>query len=327
MSDTLPLPRVHTRPDDEKVAWVRSIPFILLHVAVVLVVVTRFSWSMVALAAATYFVRMFFITAGYHRYFAHRTFKTSRLVQFLFAFGAQTSIQKGVLWWAGHHRHHHRYSDQVEDIHSPVLKGFWWSHVGWILCMKFDATPFGSIKDFARYPELRFLNRFHWLPAVLTGAVLYLGWGFDAFVWGGLVSTVLLWHGTFTINSLSHVFGSRRYLTTDTSKNNFVLSLITLGEGWHNNHHYHQNTVNQGWFFWELDVTYLVLRVLAAFRIVWDLRVCPDAVRFAYRHYTPEQQAQVQVKAKYFRPRTEPTPAPEPAVGLRPPITSGARAQ
>lgn len=280
---------------DHRINWVQSIPFFAVHLfAAVAVFFVPFHWSYVVWALALYYVRMWVVTTGYHRYFAHRTFKTSRGVQFLLAFLAETSAQKGVLWWAANHRHHHRESDQPADVHSPLQDGFWWSHVGWILSDRYSETREEAIRDFARFPELRFLNRWHLLPPFLLAVGLFLIGGFPLLVWGFFVSTVLLWHGTFTINSLSHVFGSRRYKTTDTSRNNFLLALITCGEGWHNNHHYHQNTANQGWFWWELDLSFYVLKLLSALGLVWDLRLPSESVKYAFRKYSPEERAELQ---------------------------------
>jgi stearoyl-CoA desaturase (delta-9 desaturase) len=254
-------------------------PFIAAHfLALAGAIYTGVTTELVVLTVVTYYVRMFFITGAYHRYFAHRSYKTSRAFQFLLALGGTTASQKGVLWWAGHHRDHHRYSDTPRDIHSPVRHGLLWSHVGWILSTRYDATPFDKIRDFASYPELRWLNKY-WPVPLAAGAVgLWLIGGLPWVIWGGLVSTVLLWHGTFTINSLSHVYGSRRYATTDESKNNFILALITLGEGWHNNHHHYQSSANQGFFWYEIDVSFMVIRLLGLLGIVWDIRTPPKAI-------------------------------------------------
>jgi stearoyl-CoA desaturase (delta-9 desaturase) len=259
---------------NERINWWKSTAFFLMHLAPFAVFLTGITVSDVLLCIALYLVRMFFVTAGYHRYFAHRSYKMGRVMQFVMAFGASTAAQKGVLWWAGYHRHHHLYSDQPKDIHSPV-RGFWWSHVGWILCDKYKPTPTELIQDFAKYPELRFLNRFHLLPPTLLGAsVLVLG-GPSALVVGFFLSTVLLYHGTFVINSLTHIIGRRRYVTQDSSRNSLVLALLTLGEGWHNNHHYYRSATKQGFFWWEIDVTYYVLKLLSWFGLVWDLRAPP----------------------------------------------------
>ena len=264
-----------TLPNGARIPVLRSFPFAMIHVAALSAFFVRFRWSYLVVCLGLYVVRMFFVTAGYHRYFSHRSFKTSRALQFAFAFGAMSSAQKGILWWAGYHRHHHRHSDTELDLHSPTLFGFFWSHVGWIISDRYSDTRLDYIGDFAKYPELRWLNKYHVLPPLALAVTLYLIGGLPLFVWGFCVSTVLLWHGTFTINSLSHLFGSRRYVTTDTSKNNFLLSLITLGEGWHNNHHHFMASACQGFFWWELDLTYYTLKALSWFGLVWDLRKVP----------------------------------------------------
>ena len=254
--------------------WLVSLPFYAVHVAAVVgVALVGFSWKGVALALALYYVRMFGVTGGYHRYFSHRTYRTSRAFQFFLALLAQSSIQKGALWWAAHHRDHHKYSDTPKDPHSYRDYGFWYSHVGWILSTETEETDYSRISDLARYPELRWLNNWHVVPALFLAVGLWLVGSWPALVWGFFVSTTLLWHGTFTINSLSHIWGKRRYTTTDDSKNNPVLAIVTMGEGWHNNHHYYPRSVRQGFQWWQIDMTYYVLRALAAVGLVWDLHV------------------------------------------------------
>lgn len=262
-------------PNGARLQVLPSIPFVLIHAAALCVFRMPFHWSYVAICAATFAIRMFFVTAGYHRYFSHRAFKTSRAFQFIMASVATASAQKGVLWWAAHHRHHHRFSDQEEDLHSPTLFGFFWAHAGWILSDKYNDTRFQYISDFAKFPELRWLNKYWIVPPVLLGAAFWFFAGWPIFVWGFCLSTVILWHDTFTINSLAHLFGSRRYATADTSKNNWVLAILTLGEGWHNNHHHFMASARQGFFWWEFDLTYYLLKALSAFGIVWDLREVP----------------------------------------------------
>jgi stearoyl-CoA desaturase (delta-9 desaturase) len=285
----------------DRIQWLKSIPFLAVHVvALATPLVAPFAWRWIALAAALYAVRMFAITAGYHRYFSHRTYRTSRAFQLVLAVLGTTAVQKGPLWWAAHHRDHHRFSDGPDDVHSPLQRGFWWSHVGWILSDRYSETREEAIRDFARFPELRFLNRWYLLPPVVLAVAVFLIGGFPLLVWGFFVSTVLLWHGTFTINSLSHVFGARRYKTTDTSRNNFLLALVTCGEGWHNNHHYHQNTANQGWFWWEVDASFYVLRLLSALGLVWDLRLPSESVKYSFRKYTPEEQAVLRTMPAMF---------------------------
>jgi stearoyl-CoA desaturase (delta-9 desaturase) len=264
-------------PAKEQMMFAKSIPFFAMHLVPFLAFFTGVRVIDWVVCIALYYVRMFFITGGYHRYFAHRSYNTSRFFQFVLAFGGGTSAQKGALWWAAHHRHHHRYSDTEKDIHSP-LKGFWWSHVGWILVKRYDDTDYEAIKDLAKYPELVWLNKYHYVPPILLGVAVFLAGGWSMLLIGFFLSTVILYHGTFFINSLSHVFGRRRYVTKDTSRNSMLLALVTLGEGWHNNHHYYQAAARQGFFWWEIDGSYYVLKVLSWLRIVSDLRQPPKTI-------------------------------------------------
>jgi stearoyl-CoA desaturase (delta-9 desaturase) len=260
---------------------VTSLAFWGVHVAAVVgVIALGWSWSGVALALGSYFLRMIVVTAAYHRYFAHRSFKTSRAFQFLLALGAQSAAQKGVLWWASHHRWHHKYSDTPKDVHSVRQRGFWYAHVGWIMGPGWDKTDHTLVADLAKFPELRALDWWgmHLLPTVaLALAFLFIG-GAPALVWGYFVSTVLLWHGSFSINSLAHLWGKRRYATGDDSRNSWLLALITTGEGWHNNHHHYQSSAKQGFRWWEIDVTYYVLRLFELLGLVWDVRRPPREV-------------------------------------------------
>lgn len=261
-----------------------TIPFWGLHVGAVYgVIALGVSWAGLAWAAAMYVVRMFFVTAGYHRYFSHRTFKTSRWFQFVLALGAQATAQKGVLWWAGHHRRHHKHSDDELDVHSPYHGGFWWSHMGWLMGRDFEGTDPAVIKDLTRYPELRALERLWLVTPIAVGVLAYLVGGWFGLVWAFALPQVLSWHGTFTINSLSHVWGGRRYASGDDSRNNPVLAILTLGEGWHNNHHHFQASARQGFFWWEVDITFYVLRAFEAIGLVRDLRGVPEHVRAGTR--------------------------------------------
>jgi stearoyl-CoA desaturase (delta-9 desaturase) len=266
-----------SRTDDEKVNWVSSLPFLLFHTVPLLALVTGITWRAVLLGVALYAIRMFAITAGYHRYFSHRSYRVSRPVQAVLAFVGTTAVQKGPLWWASHHRAHHRYSDTELDIHSPQ-KGFWWSHVGWILCDKYGATDLDAVRDLAAYPELRFLDRFNAIGPWALGIFSFLVAGWSGVVVGFFASTVVLWHATFTVNSLNHTLGTRRYATSDTSRNNPVLALLTFGEGWHNNHHHYQASARQGFYWWEVDVSWYGLRVLRSLRLVRGLRQPPAEV-------------------------------------------------
>jgi stearoyl-CoA desaturase (delta-9 desaturase) len=277
-------------PVDKQVDWLRILPFVLLHVACGAVIWVGWSWTAVAVAAVLYVVRMFAITAFYHRYFSHRTFKTSRAMQFVFAVLGNSSVQRGPLWWAAHHREHHLNSDTPEDTHSPVREGFWWSHVGWIAAKYNFSTRRERVKDLLKFPELVFLDRFDTLVPLLLFASMYglgellayaapgLGTsGWQMLVWT-LISTCCLFHGTFTINSLAHLWGSRRFQTTDHSRNNWFLAILTLGEGWHNNHHHYQGSVRQGFKWWEYDFSYYTLVVMSWFGLVWALNPVPAVV-------------------------------------------------
>ncbi len=264
--------------------------FVGIHLVCLAAIWTGISWQAMVICAALYALRMFAVTAGYHRYFAHRTYKMGRVMQFIMGFLAESSGQKGVLWWAAHHRHHHKYSDQPEDVHSAKQRGFWWSHVGWVFSDRWAGTDESRVRDLMRYPELVWLDEYHWVPIVVLGAATFLvgellgigGW--QALVVGFFWSTVLSLHATFTINSLAHLIGNRRYETTDESRNHWLLALITFGEGWHNNHHHYQAAANQGFFWWEYDITYYILKVMSWVGLVHDLRTPPQHVLEGRRH-------------------------------------------
>jgi stearoyl-CoA desaturase (delta-9 desaturase) len=288
---------------DKQVDWARVVPFVLLHLACLAVVWVGVSVTAVAVAVALYGVRMFAITGFYHRYFAHRAFRTSRVLQFIFALLGAMAVQRGPLWWASQHRHHHAHADEAADAHSPAQHGFWWSHLGWFLARENFATRIERVGDLARYPELRFLDRFDILVPALLAATLYaLGaWlalvapqlgtnGAQLLVWGFVISTVALYHATFTVNSLAHRWGWRRYATRDTSRNNAWLALLTFGEGWHNNHHHFPGSARQGFFWWEFDFTFYGLRTLAALGLIWELKPVPAAIRAARRLDPPVKE-------------------------------------
>ncbi len=232
------------------------------------------SGGVLALAAATFWLRLFAITAGYHRYFSHRAFRTSRAFQLVLAVLGASATQKGPLWWAAGHRRHHKYSDLPGDMHSP-RDGFWYSHQGWILDTRWEETELERIRDFAKFPELVWLNRWHFVPPLALAALCFALAGLPGVIWGYVISTVALWHATYSINSLAHRWGTRPFPTEDTSRNNFVLALLTLGEGWHNNHHWYMTSARQGFRWWEVDITYYALRALALCGVVWDLREPP----------------------------------------------------
>ncbi len=270
--------------EGEKLQKVSMLPFWGVQMAAVAGVIwLGWSWTGFALAIALYYIRMFGITAGFHRYLAHRSFKTSRAFQFVLVMLGMIASQKGCLWWAAHHRRHHKYSDQPEDVHSAAQRGFFWSHMGWIIVERFMKTDLDQVKDLVKYPELRWLNK-HWaVPPVTLAVMLYLVAGTWGLLWGFLVSTTLLWHGTFCVNSFAHLVGRQRYQTGDQSRNSFIIALITMGEGWHNNHHHYQRSERQGFYWWEIDLTHYVLRALSVVGLVWDLHGPPPAVRESNR--------------------------------------------
>jgi stearoyl-CoA desaturase (delta-9 desaturase) len=287
----------------EKFDWARAIPFLGMHLGVLLVFFVGWSWLAVSIAVFLYALRVFTLTGFYHRYFSHRSFKTWRLIQFIFAWIGCTSVQRGPLWWAAHHRHHHVHSDDPDDLHSPRQKGIFWSHMGWFLTPRAERTNFKLIPDFAKYPELRFLDRFDLLPPALLAVALYafgalIEWGapdagvtgWQLVVWGMFVSTIACYHVTYLVNSATHLVGSRRYETKDDSKNSMIVALLTFGEGWHNNHHYYPNSTRQGFFWWEIDITYYTLSFMGMLGLVWDLKGVPERIKYPKpKTATPER--------------------------------------
>jgi stearoyl-CoA desaturase (Delta-9 desaturase) len=265
-----------------RTSWRTSAPFLFMHVVPLLALVTGVTTTAIVLFVVLALVRTFCITAGYHRYFAHRAYRLARVPQFLLAFGGLTAVQKGPLWWASHHRDHHRYADTEGDPHSPQA-GFWWSHIGWILSGRYGATDYSKIGDFARFPELVWINKHDWVGPWSLGLACFLVGGWSGLVVGFFGSTVLLWHTTFSVNSFSHLLGRRRYATSDSSRNNVAVAVLTLGEGWHNNHHHYPASARQGFRWWELDVTYLVLKGLSWVGVVKDLREPPATALSARR--------------------------------------------
>jgi stearoyl-CoA desaturase (delta-9 desaturase) len=273
---TLPAPATATPAPPTVGAALPLARFALLHLAALSAFVVPFEPRLLGWFVGSYTVRMFGVTAGYHRYFSHRAYRLGRVAQALMAVLAQTSGQKGVLWWAAHHREHHRHADRPGDVHSP-RRGFWWAHVGWILAPDHDRYDARRVSDFGRFPELRGLDRHHWVPSAAFGGAVWVAGGFAAFAWGYLLASVALYHATFAINSVAHLWGSRSFATPDGSRNNLWLAILTLGEGWHNNHHDCRSSCRQGVHWWEIDITYAGLRLLEAIGIAADLR--PFVVR------------------------------------------------
>lgn len=244
----------------------------MLHLACLLVFVVPFTWLSLGLFVGFFALRTWGLTAGFHRYFSHRSFKTSRWFQFVIAWIGSSALQRGPMWWAGEHRQHHKYSDKDGDPHSPIIRSIWWSHIGWVLDRGNRWTKWDELKDFHKYPELKWLDRFHALPGLLLGVLCYAIDGWTGVVWGFILSTVTLYHTTFCVNSLCHLMGYRRYATEDDSRNNWLVALLTMGEGWHNNHHHYPSCARQGFKWYEVDMTYYVLKGLEKVGLVWDVR-------------------------------------------------------
>ena len=281
----------HTLEEEDNRLLLISSPLVFMHLACIGIFFTGFSWVAVVALLITYFVRVFALTAGFHRYFSHRSFKTSRFFQFIMAWVGTSAAQMGPMWWAAHHRHHHQHSDTEEDVHSPVAKDLFWAHVGWVLCRTYGGTKTERVQDLYKFPELRFIDRLHALPAISLGLILYyigqklnfyypeLGTsGWQLVMWGFFLSTALVYHVTFCVNSVTHIIGNKRFKNSDESRNNFWIALLTFGEGWHNNHHRYPLSARQGMYWWEFDLSYLLLRGLEKLGLVWDLKSYPKVI-------------------------------------------------
>jgi stearoyl-CoA desaturase (delta-9 desaturase) len=288
MSATITSVRPHRTVGQKlRSAW----PFLAVHAGCGFVVLYPPTWSLLALAVSGYALRMWAVTAGYHRYFAHRAYKTSRGFQLVLATLGGTALQQGPLWWASWHRRHHRYADKPGDPHSPILAGFWHAHVGWIFDGTHGSQDLSNVKDLAVYPELRWLDRHSYVPVAGYAALCLAIAGLPGVVWGFAVSSVALAHVTFLINSVAHVWGTRRFDTADTSRNNALLAVLTFGEGWHNNHHHYMSSARQGFMWWEIDVTYYSLRILGWLGIVWDVRKPPRITKAVGDHHRDGRRA------------------------------------
>ncbi|HEY2528147.1 MAG TPA: acyl-CoA desaturase [Xanthobacteraceae bacterium] len=278
MSDSTPSSTQEPVVEQDDFIYPSTLPFVLVHVACIGAVWSGVTYQAVVIGMVLYWLRIFAIGAGYHRYFSHRAYRTSRLLQFVLAFLSQSTAQKSVLWWASKHRHHHLCSDTETDIHSPRHKGFFYSHVGWIFARQNGETDLVKITDFAHYPELMWLHEHELVPPISLALLSLIIGGWSGLIVGFFWSTVLVYHATFCINSLAHVWGRQRYVTADDSRNNWLLALFTMGEGWHNNHHAYQSSVRQGFKWWEVDATFYILKCLSWFGLVWDLMAPPEVV-------------------------------------------------
>lgn len=279
------------------------LPYLILHAGCLGIIWVGWSWTAVFVAAALYVIRMFAVTAFYHRYFSHRAYRTSRAAQFVFAVWGNAAVQRGPIWWASHHRQHHAHSDSEKDFHSPHAQGLLWSHIGWLTAEDNLAINPKFVPDWLKYPELRFLDRFDtFVPIMLATACFMFGALLETFapqlgttgpqmlVWGFFVSTTFLFHGTCCINSMAHLMGRRRFKTKDKSRNSLILALITLGEGWHNNHHHCPFSARQGFYWWEIDISYYGLQIFRKLGIIWQVKAPPAR---CYDPASPTREAAV----------------------------------
>jgi stearoyl-CoA desaturase (Delta-9 desaturase) len=219
-------------------------------------------------------VRGLTTTVAYHRYFAHRSFKTGRAFQFLLGCLCCTNLQRGPLWWAAVHRQHHRHADGPGDPHSPARGGFLWAYGGWMFAA-LEEPDWGRVRDLTRFPELVWLERLWLVPPLLLAAGCWLVGGWGLVCVGFCLSAVVALHGASLVNTLGHLVGSRRYPTPDRSRNSLVLALLTFGDGWHNNHHHYPHAAQAGFFRWEADGSFRLIRLLEFAGLVWDVRRVP----------------------------------------------------
>jgi stearoyl-CoA desaturase (Delta-9 desaturase) len=277
-----------------RVDLVRVMPLVFLHLGCLSIFWTGWSLAAVLVAVGLYAFRMFAITGFYHRYFSHASFKASRPVQLFMAIAGATCVQRGTLWWAATHRKHHAHSDQAGDAHSPRQHGFWWSHLGWLTSRANFPTDLRLVKDLARHPELRFLDRFDTLVPVALAASLYgfgallervaPSWGTSGaqmLAWGFFLSTTVVLHASLSINSLAHGPGDQPFETRDDSRNSLWLALLTFGEGWHNNHHRFPSSARMGMRRREIDLTYMGLSIMRRLGLIHDLVPIPARARAA----------------------------------------------
>jgi stearoyl-CoA desaturase (Delta-9 desaturase) len=255
--------------------------FWLVQASALLVFAVPFRWAFIAIWAASHFIRAIGLTLAFHRYFAHRAFKMNRVARFAWAFIGTAAMQKGPLWWAGHHVNHHRFADRDGDPHSPMVSGVYYAHIGWFLndAKNDRLEPTNPvIRDFRKAPEIVWLDKYFFVPPLLLAIVLYAIGDIPLLVWGFCLPTTTLAHATFAINTVNHMFGSRRFETVDESRNNPITAVFAVGEGWHNNHHRYQRAARNGFYWWEFDPTWYVIRAMAALGLVWDVQPVPKRI-------------------------------------------------
>ena len=260
---------------------VQATIFWVVQASALLVFAVPFRWAFLGLWAASHFLRAIGLTLVFHRYLAHRAFRMNRVARFVWTFIGTAAMQKGPLWWAGHHVNHHRFADREGDPHSPMISGFYYAHVGWFLHdTKHDRVEATNpvIRDFSTVPEIAWLDRYFFLPPAALAATLFLAGGWPWLVYGFCLPTMTLAHATFAINTVNHMFGSRRFDTLDESRNNPLTAFFAVGEGWHNNHHRYQRAARNGFYWWEFDPTWYTIRAMAAVGLGGDIQPVPERI-------------------------------------------------
>jgi stearoyl-CoA desaturase (delta-9 desaturase) len=245
------------------------------------VLLVPFHWGLVPLWAASHFLRAIGLTLAFHRYFAHRAFQMSRATRFAWAWIGTSAMQKGPLWWAGNHVDHHKYADREGDPHSPRLSGFYYAHIGWFLDdAKWERVSQANpvLRDFGSVPEIAFLDRWYIVPPLTLAVAMFAMGGFPWLFWGFCLPTMTLAHATFAINTVNHLWGSRRFDTIDESRNNPITAFFAVGEGWHNNHHRYQRSARNGFYWWEFDPTWYAIKAMSWVGLAWDIQPVPARI-------------------------------------------------
>ncbi|HEY1909661.1 MAG TPA: fatty acid desaturase [Vicinamibacterales bacterium] len=269
--------------------------FWIVQASALLVLTVPFRWAYIGLWAASHFVRALGLTLMYHRYYAHRAFKMNRGARFVWTLIGTAAMQKGPIWWAGHHVMHHKFADREGDPHSPMISGFYYAHVGWFLHdTKFDQLDASNpvVRDFGKFPEIAWLEKYFIIPPTVMAVAMYLYGGWPWLVYGFCLPTMTLAHATFCINTVNHLFGSRRFETMDDSRNNPITAFFAVGEGWHNNHHRYQRAARNGFYWWEFDLTWYTMKAMAALGLVWDMQPVPARIYEEARQLKAQRAAQ-----------------------------------
>jgi stearoyl-CoA desaturase (Delta-9 desaturase) len=274
------LPAAPLIPVSRQATWYRAsrivlslAPLLTVHLALLAIPFIEWSWWYVVWIVVLTRVIGLGVTVGLHRYFSHRSFKTPRWCQFLLAAAGCSALQKGPLWWAIHHRLHHRHSDDLGDPHSPVMDGFLYGHMGWLFARDLMHPDEKIVHDLTKYPELVWLDRFWMLPGLLLAAACFALGGWGGLVYGYCLSVVLIFQITFAVNSFGHLFGPQRFDTGEGSRNNMLLGYLAMGDGWHNNHHRAPYSARHGFAWYELDMSFMFIRLMRLVGLAWDVKV------------------------------------------------------